>query len=193
LSKDYGSDIEPVEDNNRNVDDLEPVVEISRSATSGLTAPAKKKFLGPLKRLKAKQNDDELAILKTLAQAVATPEEKAITTIEKTEDEDDAFGRFIVTEMRSICDFREKLILKNIITNAIFNTKMKTLQSPSTPQPVLSGTSHTISSCTPHVQQCNSEQPVNEQAHAQVSGQAWIGNMYDHGSTSFSQMLYESM
>jgi hypothetical protein len=116
LSKDYGSDIEPVEDNNRNVDDLEPVVEISRSATSGLTAPAKKKFLGPLKRLKAKQNDDELAILKTLAQAVATPEEKAITTIEKTEDEDDAFGRFIVTEMRSICDYREKLILKNIIT-----------------------------------------------------------------------------
>jgi hypothetical protein len=71
-----------------------------------------------------------LAVLKSLAAAVAAPDNEQHASKEAEEDEDVAFGKYIVTELRSMSDKRSKLIVKNAITNAIFNAKISSMQEP---------------------------------------------------------------
>jgi hypothetical protein len=91
------------------------------------------KHAGPLNRAQKRQNEKELAILKSLAAAVASAPYDELGVTKKVcddEDADGAFGRYVVTELKSMSDGRAKLILKNEITNAIFNAKIKSMQEP---------------------------------------------------------------
>jgi hypothetical protein len=184
------ADVEPVEDGEKS-DEQQSYAEGNNIAT--VFVPPKKKFPGPNKRLKTKQNDEELAILKTLAEAVATPDDKGKIINEKTEDDDDAFARFIATEMRSISDIKAKLILKNVITNAIFNTKMNSIQASAHSQPILPVSTRYFPSQSADMNQYNAQQLMNQQHNAQATNQTWDSNMYGDDSVSFSQMLTDSM
>jgi hypothetical protein len=87
-----------------------------------------KKPLGPYRRFQRKQNEEELAIMKTLAAAVAAPDSMNSASSLQDEGEDAAFGRYVATEFKDISDKKTKLILKQTITTAIFNAKMNLLK-----------------------------------------------------------------
>lgn len=106
---------------------------------------------GPYKRAEKKRADEELSILKSLAAAVAEPE-RGHTPLKQdnSDDEDVIFGRYIVTEMKQIKDLHSKLVLRNTITNAIFNARMHTMRVDGTqPQHVLHGENAATQRTTP--------------------------------------------
>jgi len=78
---------------------------------------------GPYQRHRKVVDREELGILKSLADAVMKPE------IVPQEDDDETFGRFIAGEVRNISDARIKLVLKQKISNAVFNAKLECMQS----------------------------------------------------------------
>ena len=75
---------------------------------------------GPSKK---RRDDEEMAILKSLAASVAAAEPCRPEHVDN--DEDEVFGRYVATEIKLIKDRRAKLIAKNVITNAIFHARMQ--------------------------------------------------------------------
>lgn len=87
---------------------------------------------GPTQRAKKRASDEELAILKSLAATIAAPE----TSNQVQDDEDSTYGRYVASELRQVTDTEVKLILKNTISNAIFNARMQQNNKRSGPSPL---------------------------------------------------------
>jgi hypothetical protein len=126
--------------------------ELLNTVESDVTKEKKiQKRPGPYKRAEKKRADEELSILKSLAAAVAEPE-RGHTPLKQdnSDDEDVTFGRYIVTEMKQIKDLHSKLVLKNTITNAIFNARVHTMTVDGTqPQYVVHGENAATQRTTP--------------------------------------------
>ena len=85
---------------------------------------------GSFKRLQKRRADEEMQILKSLAAAVSAPEpEHEKRQRSDVEDEDVAFGQYIISELKKIINQRTKLILKNTMTNAIFHARLESMAS----------------------------------------------------------------
>ena len=102
-------------------DDASPAATI-HSTKRPLEKPNK---TGTSRRLKTEKVTAEMKMLKSLVDVVTQPE----TNVESSNsDEDVIFGQFIVSEMKKITDAKAKLLLKQTITNAVFQARIGPLE-----------------------------------------------------------------
>ena len=77
---------------------------------------------GPARRQKKEKISTEMRMLQSLVDVVKQPDNSTETF---SSDEDGIFGQFVVSEMRKITHGNTKLLLKQTITNALFQARLR--------------------------------------------------------------------
>jgi hypothetical protein len=103
---------------NRDEDDDTSPIETVRSMKRPLDKVSKPAALG---RSKKERMTVEMKVLHSLVDTVKQPQ-KVVENVQNNEDA--IFGQFIVSEMRKITDANCKLLLKQTITNALFQARI---------------------------------------------------------------------
>uniref|UniRef100_UPI00358EA988 uncharacterized protein isoform X2 n=1 Tax=Myxine glutinosa TaxID=7769 RepID=UPI00358EA988 len=121
------------------------------------------------KRRKEEREQEELAIMRSVAKALQEPETKPME--EDDDDDDDAvFAKYIMREMRQIKDPKSKAVLKNTIHNVIFQAQIGALQHEqcqmqSTTQLCSSVPKRSQTKCTNHPSRVCCSSRCHDQAH----------------------------